>query len=122
MSSKAYVTEATLEINGQKISDFKGVSEKPRRLRKQVKLMGGKLGHGRLTAEYGVTLDYVVPAAPAVFDFAAVEDGTLTLVYEGGRRVIYTGVSTLEIGEAKTDGENELVQTIDFGATGRREE
>jgi hypothetical protein len=118
---KEYASEIVLEINGNKMADFKSVTEKKRAIRKVVKLMGGT-GTAKVVPELGVLVDYVVPDNKTQFDFPAVKNGTLTITYESGARVIYTGVSTLEIGEAKADGDNEITKTIDFTATGRREE
>ncbi|MCX5785666.1 MAG: hypothetical protein NTX59_08245 [Elusimicrobia bacterium] len=118
---KEYASAIVLEINGKKIDDFKSVTEKKRTIRKVVKLMGG-IGTANVTPELGATVEYVVPDSKTQFDFDSVKNGTLTITYESGARVIYTGITTLEIGEAKADGENEINRTIDFAATGRRPE
>ncbi|MGD9642774.1 MAG: hypothetical protein AB7V08_08550 [Elusimicrobiales bacterium] len=120
MSDK-YVSTVTLEINGKKVADFQSFTEKKIPLRKSVKLMG-RTGTAKVTREYGALVDYVMPAGRPQFDFASVENGTLRAVYEDGPAVILTGVSCLEIGEGKASGDNEIVKTIDFMATGRREE
>jgi hypothetical protein len=115
-----YITSVILEINGKKITDFKSVSEDARVLRKTVPLMG-KTGKAAVTPRHGLSLEYVIPAKRAEFDFASVDNCTVTFVKETGR-VIFTGVSTLEIGETKYDGENESTRMIKFVADARREE
>lgn len=116
-----YVNRCTLTVNGQAIEDFKSVTENERELARQVKLMN-KTGHCGVTARPGVKVDYVVPEDAPAFDFAQVNAGTLTIEYENGKRITYTGVRTLKIGESKIDGDNELVQTIELGAEKRLEE
>lgn len=116
--SEEYVSQVLLEINGQSITDFKSLSEDAIVLRKAVKLMK-KTGFIGMTPQYGVKVDYVIPKDNPRFDFAAVAGGTLTIDYENGTRIKYTGVSCTEIGETRYDSENEAVQSISFVATKR---
>lgn len=115
-----YVNQVTLEVNGQEITDFKTVTEGERELRKKIKLMN-KTGFTRTVQDYTVQVEYVIPMDATEFDFESIENGTLTIDYENGKRVTYTGVSTMKIGEIKFDGDNEATKMIDFGATGRTE-
>ena len=46
----------------------------------------------------------------------------MTVEYDNGKRVTFTGVYTLKIGEAKIDGENETTKAIELGAEERTEE
>ncbi len=116
--SEEYVNQVLLEVNGQSITDFKSVAEDAIVLRKAVKLMN-KTGVISMAPQYGIKVDYVIPKNATEFDFAAVSGGTLTIDRNNGTRIKYTGVSTLEIGETKYDGENEAVKTISFVATKR---
>lgn len=116
-----YVSLCTLAINGQEITDFKTFTDNEREIRKPVPLMN-KTGRCRVTARPGCKLDYVVPMDGEEFDFDSVENGTLTVQYENGRRTTYSGVSTAKVGEAKLDGEKEVVRTIEFIAEKRVEE
>jgi len=118
---RKYASTIVLEVNGQKLEDFKKFKEKPIKHRKQVDLMG-TTGAANVTSRFGFSLDYVIPDASTRFPFPDVENGTATITYESGAKVIYTGVTMLEEGEADHDGENEITKTIDFMATGRREE
>jgi len=120
MSDK-YILKCTLSANGTEITDFKAFAEGERILRKQINLMN-KTGHATMTPRYGVTLDYVVPSAGDEFDWDAIENGTLVAEYDGGRRVLFSGVSTLTVGEAALDQDNELVKKISLGASDRRVE
>lgn len=113
-----YVSRVVLEINGQNITDFKTVSEDARVLRKAVKLMN-KTGVISMSEQLGLKLGYVIPKDAPEFDFAGVAGGTVTIDYENGTRIKYTGVSTLEIGEVTYDGENEATKTISFVAEKR---
>jgi len=113
------VSLITLEVNGQSITDFKSVTEKEVELRKQVNLMNDTK-FIKTTPRYGVQVEYAIPKEGEV-DFTEVEDGTLTVDLQNGKRITFTGVSTLKIGDAKMDGENEVTRNIDFGASGRIE-
>lgn len=115
-----YVSGVTLEVNGQEITDFKTVTEGGRTLRKQVALMN-KTGHVNVTPRHTVSVDYVVPKDAPEFDFDAVVGGTLTIDKGNGRRIQYGGVCTLEIGESKYDGDNEVVRAISLSAETRTE-
>lgn len=113
--SEEYVSQVLLEINGQNIIDFKKFTDDSVELNGKVKLMNGK-GHFRKTPDYGFSVDYVVPLDSAEFDFSQVRGGTATVDYENGKRVRYTGVYVLEIGEMTIDGDNEAVRTIKFSS------
>lgn len=120
MSSECVIL-CKLTVNGRKMEDFKEVSEKEIAYYKQVSLMN-KTAHGRLTPRYGVSLVYVPPSGEKPFAWKDVKNGTLIIIFEGGRRVTYSGVYILSAGERKSDGENEMTQTIDLGAEDRIEE
>lgn len=115
-----YVNKVTLEVDGKEITDFKAFTDKESEVFKQVNLMS-KTGFMATTERPGCLVDYVVPAA-APFNWRTVRDGRLTVEKEGGGRITFIGVHTLKVGEAKYDGDNEVVQTIELGATRRIEE
>jgi hypothetical protein len=102
-----------LEVNGQSITDFASVEEGEVELSQQVKLMN-TTGNCQKLARYTIKVDYVVPSDGPIFDFASVKNGTLTIDYENGTRVTYSGVFTLKIGQAKFDGEKETHREIDL--------
>lgn len=108
-----YVSRVGLTINGQEITDFKSVELKEVTLRKPVNLVR-KTGHFNITPRYGATVEYVIPKDAPEFDFESVEGGTLTIDYENGKRTTLTGVSTLSVGAAKFDGDNEATKSIDL--------
>lgn len=114
-----YVNKVSLEVNGRSITDFKSASEPEREIFKQVPVMDGT-GYARMTQRYApITVQYVVPKDASEFDWEAVENGRLTIERQNGKRITYTGVYVLKIGEAKADGENEMDQTIELGAVNR---
>lgn len=115
-----YVSRVLLEVNGQAITDFKSVEEEEVEHAKEVNLMN-KTGHVNVTPRYKVNLDYIVPKDAEEFDFAAVENGTLTIEKENGKRVQFTGVTRLKIGATSYDGEKEATRKISFMATDRTE-
>lgn len=112
-----YVNTVTLDVNGQQIDDFKGFTDNERELAKPVNLMN-KTGFMKTTQRPGCKVDYVVPTE-GEFDWESVKDGRLSVEYENGKRVTFTGVNTLKIGEAKVDGDNEVVRSIELGAKER---
>lgn len=116
-----YVNRCTLTVNGQAIEDFKSFTDNERELRKAVNLMN-KTGRCRVTERPSCKVDYVVPLSGPEFDFDEVEGGTLTVEYENGTRLTFSGVSTSKVGEMKIDGENEAVRTIEFIAEKRVKE
>lgn len=116
-----YVRKVLLEINGQEITDFKTVQEGERVLRQPVKLMG-KTGFAEVTQRPTVTVDYVIPYDAPEFDFDSVQDGTLTIDYDNGTRITYSGLSTEKVGQVKYDEDNDAVKTVEFIATDRAEE
>jgi hypothetical protein len=111
-----YVSQVALEVNGKSLTDFKTVKEKKRDLWKSIKLMNKK-GHYRTSSDDGVIVDYVVPSDAPEFDFESVRGGTITIDYLNGKRVTYTNVYPLEIGEQTHDEDNALIRTIDFSGT-----
>jgi hypothetical protein len=113
-----FINRCTLTVNGQEITDFKSVTEKEVEHHRPVNLMH-KTGHCKVTSRFAASVDYVEPAGQPGFDWESVVDGTLTIEYEGGSRVNYGGVYVLKVGEAKIDGDNELVRTIELGAQTR---
>ena len=113
-----YVSRVLLDVNGQSIEDFKSVTEKEVVVHKAVNLMN-KTGHMKMTPRYAVDVEYVVPETASEFDWEAVSDGRLSIEYMNGKRITFTGVYVLTVGEAKADGENEMIKAIALGATGR---
>ncbi len=115
-----YVNRVVLDVNGTTIEDFKTFTENEIELYKPVNLMN-RTGHMKATPRYGCKVDYVVPGENE-FDWTAVAGGRLTVEYDSGQRVTFTGVYILKIGEAKTDGDNETIKTIELGAEERIKE
>ena len=112
-----YVNRVTLDVNGTQIEDFKAFTDNEQELHKAVNLMN-KAGFMETTQRPGCKVDYVVPKE-SEFDWSTVKDGRLSVEFENGRRVTFTGVYVLKIGEAKIDGDNEVVRAIDLGAIKR---
>ena len=115
-----YVANAALEVDGQLVDDINSVTEKKVEIRKAVKLMN-KTGVVKITPQYGVQVEYVIPKDAPEFDWEGVENGTLTVDKENGVRVTYTGVYTLEVGDVKYDGEKEATRNVELAAEGRTE-
>ena len=115
-----YVTRAFLSVDGKAVADFSAVKESEVELRMQVPLMH-KTGFARKTPRYGLEVTYQVPEGPE-FDWETLEEGTLIIEHENGARTLYTGVSTLRVGERNRDGETAMQQVITLGATGRTKE
>jgi hypothetical protein len=112
-----YVSRVLLEVNGQDIEDFESIQEHEFELNRQVKLMN-QTGHCTVTPRYGITVEYVIPSDSPEFDFMTVANGTLTIDYQNGTRITYSGVYILKVG-GKFDVEKEAHRNIDLGATAR---
>lgn len=118
---EAYISKVSLEINGELEEDFNAFTEKERVNKKTVNLMN-KTGTIKVTKRYFFSLDYVVPANKPERDFEGIEEGTVTIDYENGKRISYGGVNQLSTGEAKYGDDNEVVKSIEFVAETRTEE
>lgn len=116
-----YITSITLEINGEQEDNFTAFEEDERELKRLVKLMN-KTGTTKVKGPVKFNLDYVVPKNSPERNFEEIEDGTVTVDYENGKRISFGGVECLKIGKARYDGEKEVVKTIEFAATERTEE
>lgn len=116
-----YVTRCLLEVNGQSIEDFSSFTETSRDIHIQVNKMNST-GHAKLTERYSCNVTYVVPQEKPEFDWAGLSDGTLTVEYDSGARVTFSGVYVLSIGDATVNGESESTREISLGAEGRTEE
>lgn len=116
-----YVTRCYVAINGQDFEHFKAFREKEREVAKQINLMNGT-GRSKSTPRYQIELDYVIPATGTEYDFDALENATVTVEKQGGRRLVFSGVGTLTVGESVIDNENEEVRTILMHADTRKEE
>jgi hypothetical protein len=119
--SESYVTRCIVEIDGQQISDFKNYREGQRELRRMVKLMN-KVGVSEVTPSITFGFDYVPPTSGTEYPFESISNSAVTVELDGGRRVTFSGVAVLSIGESRIDSETELVRPIEFGATSRRVE
>lgn len=108
-----FVTRAVLEVNGSSITQFKSFSEKAIVANKAVPLMYST-GGAELTKRYQLEVEYVYPRDTTPFDFLTVtgNGATLSVEYDSGERHDWGNVRTLEVGDAKVDGENELVKAI----------
>jgi len=116
-----FVNSVTLDVDGKKITNFKKFTDKEREYNKEVRLMG-KTGFMSITPRPGCNVDYVLASSGDEIDWSTVRDARLTVELSNGKRWTYTGVCVLKIGEATFDEENEVVRTIDLGASGRVEE
>ena len=111
------VSSITLNVNGVEITDFKSVTENSVELYKPVKLMN-KTGHRRVTPRYGGKIEYFVPDTEE-FDWTTVKDARLTITYESGKKITFTGVYVTDTGDRKVENENETVQEILWSAENR---
>ena len=118
---ETYISSITLEVNGASLVDFNSFTEKERVFKKPVNLMN-TTGTLKVKPRHFFDIDYVVPADKTEFDFTQVEEGTVTIDYENGKRISFGQVNCLSIGEAKYDGDKEVTKQISFVAGIRTEE
>lgn len=115
-----YVNRCVLEVNGQSYSDFDSFTDNSVTVAKAVTLMN-KTGFAKMTPRYGFSISVKKPYTGAL-DLDSIENGTLTVEYDSGDRIIYRGVFTLETGDGAVDGETELTMTKVFGAAAKESE
>lgn len=110
-----YVNRVTIEVDGQSFSDFDQYTDGNVIKAKQVNLMN-KTGHALMTPRYTFTLQTKTPIPDSPIDLDNVKGGTVTVEDDGGNRITYGGVYTLETGDGTSDGETEITRTKSFGA------
>jgi hypothetical protein len=115
-----YVNRCNLEVNGQEFSDFASFTDNNTVVAKTVNLMN-KTGFATMTPRYGFSLEVKKPYTGEL-DLDTVVNGTLTVQFDNGERILYRGVNTLETGDGALDGETELTYTKIFGATNKERE
>lgn len=120
MANKA-VTKVTLEIEGEEFTNLQEFSEDARVLAKKVKYMN-KRGSAKITPEFGFTVNVVLDRNVNVDFLDSIEDATVVIEYDGGDRVIFLTVETLEVGEWTANGEDEVVYPVSFTAEERKSE
>lgn len=118
-----YISKCELTANGQPITDFSEFSESEIELRAQVNLMNGT-GYLEKTPRYQIVVTYVPPASGTEFDWNGLKNGTFVVEYNGGRRVNFSEVCTLKVGEKSVSeaGDKPLSYQVTLGAGGRTEE
>ena len=108
-----YVSSVTLMVNGRKMADLMSVTEKETIPRAQMNLMG-KTGKKKLTKRYGLLVDYVPPASGVEYDWDGLENGTIIIRYESGKKKTYPECSTLKVGQLKYSEDSDPVREIDL--------
>lgn len=123
MAEQEVVGTIWLTVNGREF-DCTGFSPTENAGRKPVSTMNrqGRVRRwARTTRGYSLSFEVVVPEHDS-FDFASVEDATLTIEsLDGGKRTTYTGVGVEEVGEQYQDG-NEAKRSIKAFALDKVEE
>jgi hypothetical protein len=117
------VSRCVVEVNGKPVDFFKNFKENAREIRKWIKLMGKRRSLD-VTPDILFSLDLVKAKKKwaTAIDWENFEDGTVTVRLEGGETVTFINAAVASVGEWTTDDENEIVQTIAFGAEDRRTE
>ena len=113
-----YVNRCALEANGVVFEDFESFTENSVTFAKAVNLMN-KTGFASMVPRYGFSVNVKKNIAPPPINLYAIKNGTFTAEYEGGDRVDFGGVRTLESGDGAIDGETEQTNTIVYGAETR---
>lgn len=111
------IIRTVLDFDSSQEENFKSITEHEVVRNKRVKAMN-KTMVGAVTPEYGLDLEYIVPAT-GERDFSKVSGAVVKIYYEGGSTRTYRGVTIEKEGERKTDGDNELVQNYSFIAISR---
>ena len=115
-----YCNRCELEVQGTTFSDFSSFTNNSVTVAKQVEMMN-KTGFAKMTPRYGFTIEVKKPYVGSI-DLDNITDGTLTVEYDSGERILYKGVQSIETGDETTDGETETTITKTFGATDKVKE
>lgn len=107
------VSGIQLEVNGKLITNFASVTEKGRTYRKPVQLMN-KTVIKKVNPQYELTVEYMVPDGDPEIDWAELENGRLTILFDSGRRKTYPEVSCLSEGDVKYDQDGNPVKNIEL--------
>jgi len=113
----AGITKITFEINGVQFKNFASFTENARVSSRQVFLMNSTT-FAPMLVRHTFSLDRT-RVTDDDFEFDGLKNATVTIEYEGGERVTFSGVHVIEVGSETADGENDLVSTIEFGAAAR---
>lgn len=108
-----YVSRARVTRNGQKIQHMKSFRRREYSYAAEVETMDGG-GSVDLPKRPGFSLDYALPKTNPKLDWSDVRDEDWTVELDGGKRIIYTGVDCVSMGEVTIDGEKESVATLTF--------
>ena len=114
-------TKVTLEIDGAEFTNLQSYTENERVKSKQVKYMN-KLGSAGVTSNIGFSVDAVLDTVVDLSFLENIENATIVVEYEGGRRVIFLNCRTESIGEQTANGEDEIVYPVVFNAEDRKDE
>jgi len=117
MAQSEFVSRVDVAIDGKPIEDMKNFKILKRTPRKMVELMK-KTGFVKKTVRHTFSLDYVAPVENPI-DFEGMENIPVAVAAQGGKTINYLDAFVIEVGDETFDGENESVQTILFGASGR---
>lgn len=107
------ISTVTLEVNGKKVTNFKSVTEKGVTHRRQIDLRR-KTVFKQQQPRYGLTVEWCeIDGEPEVV-WEDVQNGSLTIEYESGRRKTYPEVTCLSTGDLKDDDEGDPIRSIEL--------
>ena len=115
------VVIARLEINGVNIEDINSITPGAYTPGKQVELMN-KTNFARMTPRHTLQINYVHPAIGYPVEVDNIRNGTATIELEGGKRITYGEVNTMEVGEGTINMTDEYNYPITYSAASRTEE
>lgn len=116
-----YANRARVTRNGQKVPHMKHFTRREAVYSSEVETMEGG-GTVEKPKRPGFSIGYVLPKTNPKLDWSDVKDEDWVVEIQGGKRVIYTGVDCLSMGEFNLDGDGESVATLTFYAATEDEE
>jgi hypothetical protein len=115
------VSRCRIYIDNVEMTDFKNYQANDEVLAERVRLQNFT-DYAEVPPEYGLSIDYVIPANKKEFDFSKIDGNTTIRVAKvGGGSTTWSGCKTLTIGGETIDGEKEAVKTVSIFAKGRSE-
>jgi len=115
-----YKARFTVEIDGKIFDEHVGFTDESVTKYGRVELMN-KTGHFRQTERYGFSLEVREPLDGYSVDILNLTNSTVTVQdVDGGERITYFGVYTLETGEGTASAGEAFSRTVTFSAENKK--
>ena len=115
------VAVTLLEVNGVNVENFNQVDITEVTYAKRVDLMN-ITDHAVMTQRHGLAVTYVQPQGGFPTEVKVIRNGTITLQYDDGTRVTFSGVYSLNSDTGSINGTDEFTFVVNYSAVDRIDE